>query len=249
MSKNEAKTVIVTGASGDIGREICKAYFSEGYSVAAVFNHNEASCQKLKEELSAEDGDRIEIFRCDVTKEEEILSLIKNVKERFGSSTVHSLVNNAGISKIQLFDTVTLEEWDEMIRVNLTGPFLLSRECVKEMLRSKRGSIINISSMWGQVGASCEVAYSASKGGLIAMTKALSQEVGPSGIRVNCICPGLIDTKMNGHLNPEELRDVIDDIPLGIIGKPSDVAKACIYLEDAPFVTGQTLGVNGGMVL
>ena len=169
------------------------------------------------------------------------------MKSRFGN--IDSLVNNAGISKIQLFDNISLNEWEEILKVNLTGPFLLSRECVKLMLKNKSGNIINISSMWGQVGASCEVAYSASKGGLIAMTKALSKEVGLSGIRVNCISPGLIDTKMNAHLSKEELESVVEEIPLGIIGTPSDVAEACIYLEKAKFVTGQVLGVNGGMVI
>ena len=241
------KTVIVTGASGDIGRAIAKAYFSHGFNVAAVYNKGSDSAKKLKEELSLESAERIEIFKCDVTLETEVTSLISAVKERFGS--IDTLINNAGISKIQLFDTVSLEEWEEIMKVNLTAPFLLSRECVKEMLKKKSGNIINISSMWGQVGASCEVAYSASKGGLIAMTKALSKEVGLSGIRVNCISPGLIETKMNAHLSKEELQSVIEEIPLNIIGKPEDVAEVCIYLENAKFVTGQNLGVNGGMVV
>ena len=241
------KTVIVTGASGDIGKAIAKAYFNEGYNVAAVYNKGEKSALALKEELSIKDKGRIEVFKCDLLSESEIINLISAVKNRFGK--IDSLVNNAGISKIQLFDTVSLNEWEEIIKINLTGPFLLSRECVKEMLKEKNGNIINISSMWGQVGASCEVAYSASKGGLIAMTKALSKEVGLSGIRVNCICPGLIDTKMNSHLTKEELESVVEEIPLGIIGTPSDVAEACIYLEKAKFITGQVLGVNGGMVV
>lgn len=242
-----SKTVIITGASGDIGREIARAYFKEGYKVAAVYNKSEESALALKDELSKTDNSRIEIFKCDLLSENEIINLISAVKKRFGK--IDSLVNNAGISKIQLFDTVSLFDWNEMIGVNLTSPFVLSRECVKEMLREKEGNIINISSMWGQVGASCEVAYSASKGGLIAMTKALAKEVGLSGIRANCICPGLIDTKMNSHLTKEELDGVIEEIPLGVIGTPADVAEACIYLENAKFVTGQVLGVNGGMVI
>ena len=241
------KTVIVTGASGDIGKAIAKAYFNEGYFVAAVYNNGFEAAKNLKDELSIIDSERIEIFKCNVTDENEVISLISAVKARLGS--IHSLVNNAGISKIQLFDTVSLNEWEEIIKINLTGPFLLSRECVKEMLKEKNGNIINISSMWGQVGASCEVAYSASKGGLIAMTKALSKEVGLSGIRVNCISPGLIDTKMNSHLTEEELQGVIEEIPLNIIGKPEDIAEACIYLEKAKFITGQNLGINGGMVV
>ena len=241
------KTVIVTGASGDIGRAICKAYFKEGYAVAAVYNSGMESALSLKNELLSLDCGRIEIFKCDLKSEEDIISLIAKVKETF--SSIDSLVNNAGISKIHLFDTVSLTEWEEIIKINLTAPFILSRECLKEMIWKKSGNIINISSMWGQVGASCEVAYSASKGGLIAMTKALAKEVGPSGIKVNCVAPGLIDTKMNSHLTEEELNDVIDEIPLGIMGKPEDVAETCIYLEKARFITGQIIGVNGGMVI
>lgn len=245
------KTVLVTGGSGDIGRAICREYASLGYNVAIHYNKNASAAQKLAQELSCSfesRGCRAMAVPCDIKDEKSVDEMFSAVENQLGQVTC--LINNAGISQIKLFDEISLEDWNNMIGVNLTGCFLASRRCIKNMIREKSGNIINISSMWGQVGASCETHYSASKGGMIALTKALAQEVAPSSVRVNCICPGVIDTKMNGHLSPAEMEDLKAEIPLGILGTGEDVAKACSFLsENAPFITGQVIGVNGGMII
>ncbi len=243
---NLNKTALVTGGSGDIGRAICKAFAEKGYSVAIHYMNNESAALALENELNSS-GYTAKSFRADLRSEEEIDSMLSEVENSLGNVSV--LVNNAGISLIKLFDETELSEWNDIISVNLTGAFLVSKRCIKNMIHEKSGSIINVASMWGQVGASCEVAYSASKGGLIAMTKALAQEVGLSGITVNCVSPGMIDTKMNSHLSEEDVNAIREEIPTGTIGTPDDVAKACAFLADAKFITGQVLGVNGGMVL
>lgn len=243
---NKTKPALVTGGSGDIGRAICRALAEKGYSVAIHYMSNSSSALELENELNS-GGYPAKAFRADLRSEEEIDRMLNEIESTLGNVSV--LVNNAGISLIKLFDETTLSEWNDIININLTGAFLVSKRCIKNMIHEKSGSIINVSSMWGQVGASCEVAYSASKGGLIAMTKALAQEVGLSGITVNCVSPGMIDTKMNSHLSEEDVNAIREEIPLGAIGTPDDVAKACAFLADAKFITGQVLGVNGGMVL
>ncbi|MEG1426516.1 MAG: SDR family oxidoreductase [Oscillospiraceae bacterium] len=228
------KTILITGASGDIGR-----------AIARVFPNDRLILQyHLADPDFSLEFPRATAVKCDIRKEEEVRNLFRTAGE------VNVLVNNCGISGIKLFDTLTLAEWENMLAVNLTGSFLTCREAIPAMIRKKSGCIINIASMWGEVGASCEVHYSAAKGGLIAMTKALAKELGPSGIRVNCLSPGYIDTKMNAHLSTEERRAFCDDIPLGRPGTPREVAAAVRFLaEDATYMTGQTLGLNGGLVL
>ena len=158
------------------------------------------------------------------------------------------LINNAGIAQIKLFTDVTDEELDRMISADLTGTMRLTREVCRQMIRAHEGCIINISSVWGVYGASCEVAYSAAKAGLIGFTKALAKELGPSGIRVNCIAPGVIESPMNGHLSEEEMHELIDCTPLMRIGKPEDVSHAARFLESSSFATAQVLGIDGGFI-
>ena len=159
------------------------------------------------------------------------------------------LVNNAGISWRGLLTDMTLSQWERVFAVNVTGAFLCCRGALPEMIRQKRGCIVNISSMWGQQGASCEAAYSASKAALIGLTQALAREEGPSGIRVNCVAPGVIDTPMNGALSQEDLDALREETPLERVGSPEEVAQAVLSLVENPFITGQTLGVNGGFVI
>ena len=172
-----------------------------------------------------------------------------NITDTFGQPDV--LINNAGVSSQQLFTDVTEEEYDRIMDTNLKGPFLCTKEVLPGMIYRKSGCIINISSMWGQVGGSCETIYSASKAGLIGLTKALAKEEGPSGIRVNCIAPGVIDTKMNAMHSEETMQALKEETPLERIGTPQDIANAALFLasDQASFITGQVLGVNGGMII
>lgn len=236
--------VFVTGGSGDIGKAICREFSQNGYKVAIQYNKNKDDAVKLSYEL----GKNTLPVYCDIKNETSVIEAVKFVEENLGEIDV--LINNAGVSQIKLFDEITLDDWNEILGVNLTGTFLMSKAVIKNMIRNKKGNIINISSMWGQVGASCEVHYSASKGGVIALTKALAQEVALSGIRVNCICPGVIDTKMNSHLTESEMAEIKEEIPLNILGTGEDVSSMCRYLvEKGRFITGQVLGINGGMVI
>ena len=175
--------------------------------------------------------------------------MMARVRETLGDPDI--LVNNAGIAQQKLFTDVTEEDWDRIFAVNVKGMFHCAQAVLPAMIRKKRGKIVNLSSMWGQVGASCEVAYSAAKGAVIAFTKALAQEVGPSGIQVNCVAPGVIDTEMNHTLSPETLAALREETPLGVLGKASDVAEAIGFLvsDRADFITGQVLAPNGGMIL
>ena len=182
----------------------------------------------------------------DISMPEEARRAVDMAREQLGHIDV--LINNAAIAGFRLFTDITDEEWTRFIGVNLNGAFYVSRAVLPDMIARKSGSIINISSMWGQVGASCEVHYSAAKAGLIGLTKALAKEVGPSGIRVNCIAPGVIDTKLMDEHSEDTKQILADETPLGRLGTGEDVAKAAAFLlsEDASFITGQTLGVDGG---
>ena len=188
-------------------------------------------------------------YRCDLSDLSALKETCKRILAEEGS--VQVLVNNAGIAQFSLLHEVTDEMWEAVRSVNYDAPFYLTRAFLPGMIRQKYGRILNISSMWGQVGASCEVAYSAAKAGVIGFTKALAKEVGPSGITVNCIAPGVVDTEMNAGLSGDTRKELKEETPLGRLGTPLDVAKACIFLssEDGAFITGQVLGVNGGLVI
>ncbi|MBQ4053320.1 MAG: SDR family oxidoreductase [Clostridia bacterium] len=227
------KTVLVTGGVRGIGRSIALKFKEKGYRVCAVYSRDEESAN----ELSAMG---VEVYRADVSKESEVVALFQKVGE------VDVLVNNAGVSLVKQIQDVSYEEYNALMSVNVGGAFLCAREAVKGMIAKQSGLIVNISSVWGEVGGSCESVYSASKAALIGFTKALAKELGWSGIRVNSVSPGVIDTKMNAHFSAEDMQALKEEIPMGRIGTGEDVANAVLYLEENDYVTGIDLPVNGG---
>ncbi|WP_294589212.1 elongation factor P 5-aminopentanone reductase [uncultured Ruminococcus sp.] len=238
------KTALVTGGSGGIGSEVCKALAEDGWQVAVCYKSGRAAAEALVTELKGQ-GLCAEAFHCDIGDRESIERCISEVRDSFGMVTL--LVNNAGTADIELFTDMTDEKLCEMLEINLLGAMRMSRKVLTDMIREHAGNIINITSVWGEKGASCEVAYSAAKAGLIGFTKALAREVAISGIRVNCISCGMIDTKMNGELTEEDVRAIVDDIPAGRIGLPRDVANAVRFLssEGADYIHGQVIRVDG----
>lgn len=240
------KTALITGASGDIGRALSLAFAGAGYAVALQYWENREAAEATAASITSSGG-MTEIFRADLRREEEVEQLFQRAEERLGEMSL--LVNNAGVSWHGLLTDMSVRDWEQVLGVNLTGAFLCCRRALPGMVRAHRGCILNISSMWGEVGASCEAAYSAAKAGLIGLTKALAKEVGPAGVRVNAITPGVIDTKMNAQLSPQDLAALAEETPLGCIGKPEDVAKAALFLAGQEFITGQVLGVSGGFVI
>lgn len=241
--ENMMKTVLITGGSRGIGSELVRHFASRGYSVAFTYK----SSKSAAETLSCETGALA--IRADSAVESDVIYAVNKTVETFGG--VDCLINNAAISSFSLFTDITLGEWNEMVAVNLTGAFLYSKHVIPDMLKRKEGRIINITSMWGLVGSSCEVHYSATKAALIGMTKALAKELGPSGITVNAIAPGVINTEMNSKLSAEDMEMLVNDTPLMRIGEPKDVAEAAFFLagEGASFITGEVLNVSGGYVI
>lgn len=237
---------IVTGGAKGIGRAIVVELAKKGIQVVLNYRHSEKQAIKAKQEL-LEHGYEIEIYQADVAKKEEVQRLVAYTKEKWGE--VDILVNNAGIDKWQLFTDMTDEDWNEMLANNLTSAFYMTKEVVPDMIRKKKGCIINISSIWGITGASCEVAYSVSKAGMDGLTKALAKELALSNIRVNSIAPGAIDTDMNQNLNKEERKEVENEIPLGRFGTPEDIAKCVMWLVEDNYTTGQVVSPNGGWVI
>ena len=189
------------------------------------------------------------VVQGDITKSEQVAAMLAQIKEQLGS--VEVLVNNAGISELSLFTDISEEQWDRMMNINCKSVFLCTKEVLPDMISEKRGVIVNISSMWGQVGASCEVHYSASKAAVIGMTKALAKEVGPSNIRVNCVAPGVIETDMMAGFSESVKKELAEDTPLMRLGTPEDVAEVVRFLasDAAAFLTGQIIGANGGFVV
>lgn len=242
------KTVLVTGGATGIGRAVCRLFAESGYQVAINYYKSEADALSLERELT-QAGYPAKSFPCDISDEAQVCAMIEGVVRTFRS--LDAVVNNSGVACQTLFTETTGPQWDAVFQVNVKGTFLVSREAIKRMLCHQHGAIISIGSMWGQVGASCEVAYSASKAALIGFTKALAKEVGPSGIRVNCICPGMIDTPMNSRITREITDEIRQETPLGRIGTPEDIAQAALFLAEdrSSFITGQVLGVNGGFVI
>ncbi len=237
---------IVTGGAKGIGRAIVVELAKKGIQVVLNYRHSEKQAIKAKQEL-LEHGYEIEIYQADVAKKEEVQRLVAYTKEKWGE--VDILVNNAGIDKWQLFTDMTDEDWNEMLANNLTSAFYMTKEVVPDMIRKKKGCIINISSIWGITGASCEVAYSVSKAGMDGLTKALAKELAPSNIRVNSIAPGAIDTDMNENLTKEERNEIENEIPLGRFGTPEDIAKCVMWLVEDNYTTGQVVSPNGGWVI
>lgn len=237
------KVALVTGGSRGIGREICRVLARDGWRVAVNYNHSAEAAQALAAEINgiAVGGD--------VASPAEVDAIFTKIRAELGE--VSLLVNNAGIGEYGLFTDLSFERWNELIGTNLTGAFNCCKAAIPPMVREKSGCIINIASMWGEVGASCEAAYSVTKAGLIGMTKALAKELGPSGIRVNAVSPGCIETDMMARFSPAEREALADETPLGVIGQPCDAAEAVAFLasDKARFITGQVLGVNGGFVI
>ena len=237
------KRIFITGGSRGIGAAMVRKFTCEGDKVAFVYlsRHDEA------EALACETG--AFAVRADLALPEECARAAGSALEWLGGIDV--LINNAGISQFSLFTDISDDDWNRMIAVNLSSPFYMSRECLGPMIRQKSGRIINISSMWGITGASCEVHYSAAKAGVIGMTKALAKEGGPSGITVNCICPGVIETEMNGHLSDADKASLADETPLLRIGKPEEVAELAYFLasDSASFITGQIISADGGFAV
>ena len=241
------KTALVTGGAKGIGEAICVGLAKDGYNIALNYNSSEKEALSLKEKLSTYTD--IEIFRADVSDSQQVNTMFNEIEKHFGG--VDILVNNAGIAQQVLFTEITDEMWQKMIGVNLTGAFNCCRRALPYMINQKNGSIVNIASMWGEVGASMEVHYSASKAGLIGLTKALAKEVGLSGITVNAVSPGVVLTDMMSQFSDEDKKVLADETPMGVLGIPEDIASAVSFLvsEKARFITGQVLSVNGGFVI
>lgn len=231
--------VLVTGASRGIGYATAKAFAERGDTVFATYNKTVDTLPALASELSRRSLSLTPVF-CDVSDEQSVNEMFSVIGD------VDVLINNAGTADFAILSDITEDRWNNMLDTNLKSAFLCSRAAAKGMIRKQFGRIINISSVWGVVGASCESHYSAAKAGLIGFSRALAKELGPSGITVNCIAPGVIETDMNAHLSAEDLAALCEETPLGRIGKAEDVAHAALYLADASFVTGETLSVGGG---
>ncbi len=244
------KRVIITGASGGIGKEIAKAFLMNGYQTVCTYNTNKKGVQDLVEWANANGAKGLVYpIKVNLSSTSSIKKAFEKINQKF--KVINVLVNNAGISLTKLITDTTEEDWNEVFNVNMKGVFTLTNLVLKGMISEKNGKIINVSSMWGKQGASMEVAYSASKSALIGYTKALAKEVGPSNINVNCVCPGVIDTKMNEHLSKEDIDDLIDATPLCRIGTPKDVADLVLFLssDSASFITGECIMVDGGFSL
>ena len=240
------KVVLVTGASRGIGRNIAYNLALDGYQVIANYNNSEEMAQGLKNEL-LEKGISIEIYKADVSISNEVKNMIEYVLEKYKKIDV--LINNAGIAEEKLFTDITDEDFDRMIRVNLYSAFYATREVVKSMIREHNGCIINISSIYGISGGSCEVHYSMAKAGIDGLTKALAKEVGPSNIRVNSVAPGAIDTDMNSYVTEEDWNEVIKETPLEKKGNPIDITRCVKWLIEDEYTTGQVISPNGGLVI
>lgn len=240
------KTVIVTGGSRGIGEGIVRFLAEKNYNIILNYNKSEKKAKQIQNELK-EKGKNVEIFKADVSKREEVKELIKFALEKF--RTIDVLINNAGISQTKLFTEITDEDWNDMMQKNLNSVFYCTQEVLTTMIHNQNGCIINISSIWGITGASCEVHYSVAKAGIDGMTKALAKELGPSNIRVNSIAPGIIDTDMNKEYTKEEIEEIKKEIPLGRVGKTIDVAKCINWLIEDEYTTGQIISPNGGWVI
>ncbi len=236
------KTAVITGASRGIGEAIARKFAAAGFDLVLTCINNIEKMEKLGAELASAHKVSVRCFKADMGEEEAVERIFDCIDR------VDVLINNAGISYVGLLQDMTYEDWREVMSTNLDSVFLTSRAAVRKMLNVHKGRIINISSMWGNVGASMEAAYSASKGGVDALTKALAKELAPSDIQVNAIACGVIDTDMNSHLSPEDKDALIEQIPAGRYGKPSEVAELAYMLATAPaYLTGQVITMDGGM--
>ena len=240
--------VLVTGGAGGIGSKISVHFARRGYDVAIQYNSGRERAEQLATEIRSTFKVMAVAVGADFEDEKSVCDMFEEVVKTLGAPDV--VVNNAGISEQRLFTDVTPQEWQRMVNVNMSAAFYICQCAAPYMIKKQKGAIVNVSSMWGISGASCEVAYSATKAGIIGMTKALARELGPSGIRVNCVAPGVIETKMNAVHSEETMKELAEETPLCRIGKPEEVAAAVYFLasEEASFITGQTLCVDGGFL-
>ena len=240
--------VLITGASRGIGAACARAFAQAGFNVAVNYNRSKENAESLARKLR-DLGVSAVAVQADVSDSASVRGMFDYVKANLGSVDV--LVNNVGISRVGLLTEMTDGDWDTLLHTNLSSVFYCCKAALPDMIRAHSGVIVNVASMWGEVGASCEAAYSASKAGVIGLTKALAKEVGPSGIRVNAVSPGVVMTDMMKGFSAEDVAALRDETPLMTLGTPEDIAEAVLYLssDKARFITGQVLSVNGGMVI
>lgn len=237
------KVVLVTGGSRGIGKAVCEKFAAEGYLVAVNFEKSEEKANALAEKIGGK------AYCADVSDYSAVCSMFDKIEHELGEVSI--LINNAAISVFGLFQDCSNEEWERLFGVNVKGVFNCSKRAVSNMLKNQNGSIVNISSIWGITGGSCESHYSATKAAVIGYTKALAKELGPSGIRVNCVAPGAVDTEMNSRFSKEDMEEVAEESALGYIGKPEEIAEAVFFAasEKASYMTGAVINVNGGSVI
>ncbi len=245
IDMNKIKTVFITGGTRGIGRAASELFLKKGYRVAISYASSDAEAQKMREKY----GESFIAVKCDVSKSAEVNIAFDTIEKAFGG--VDILINNAGISSQKMLCDVSEDEWDEMFAVNMKGMFNTCKAALGHMVHQKSGKIINLSSIWGICGASCEVCYSASKAAVIGFTKALAKELAPSGICVNCVAPGVIDTDMNKVHDKETLAALAEETPVGRLGTPEEIAHLIVFLaeKDSDFITGQVISPNGGIVI
>lgn len=237
------KTIIVTGGARGIGKSLVYGLAKKGYNIILNYNKSKEEAILIQKDLK-KSGYYIDTFGADVSNKEQVNNMINYVVNKYEKIDV--LINNAGISQIKPFVNIEEEDWDAMINVNLKSVYNVSKAVISNMIKYKNGLIINVSSIWGIIGASCEVHYSTSKAGIIGFTKALAKEMGPSNIRVNAIAPGIIDTDMNKDLKDEDIKQIINNIPLEKIGKPEYIEKCVEWLIEDEYTTGQIISIDGG---
>ncbi len=234
------KNVLITGGTRGIGAACSRIFSRNGYTVYAIYNQDEKSAKGLEKEIGCK------IYKADISNRDSIKKVVDEIINNAGRIDV--LVNNAGIAGQKLFIDLEDIEWDNIINTNLTSVYNVTKEVLKNMISNHSGSIVNVSSIWGQCGASCEAHYSASKAGVIGLTKALAKEVARCGIRVNCVAPGMIETQMNSAFSKEDIEEICEEIPMARMGTPEECAELIYFIasEKASYITGQTIGINGG---
>lgn len=242
------KTVLITGASGGIGSAAAILFAEKGWNVVMNYYRSGESAKMLASSLASRGFSVFPVF-ADISNRSHVDNMVFEAEQRYGN--IDALINNAGISQQKLFTDITDSDFEKMININLKGPFLCCQSVLPGMIHNKAGKIVNISSVWGLIGGSCEVHYSASKAAIIGLTKALAKEVAPSGIQVNCIAPGIIETPMNDNLTTDELTEFVNDIPLGRIGKAHEIAELIYFLcsDSSDYITGQVISQDGGLAI
>ena len=237
------KVVLVTGGSRGIGKAVCEKFAAEGYAVAVNYEKSEEKAAALAEKIGGT------AYKADVSDYGAVCRMFDDIEKELGEISV--LINNAGISTFGLFQDCSDEEWERIFGVNVKGVFNCSKRALGNMIKNQSGSIVNVSSIWGVTGGSCECHYSATKAAIIGYTKAMAKEFGPSGIRVNCVAPGAVETEMNARFSKEDMEAIAEEAALGYIGKPEEIAEAIFFAasEKASYMTGAVLNVNGGSVI